>query len=181
MKKALLIVDVQVMPFVWKDYGGKTLYEENLLIENIRRLIEKARSAGAPVYYVLYTEDQGSPRAEGAPMWQVHPQIAPEKTDRLIAKYNADSFLETELHPLLQQDDVDAVVICGVQTEFCIDTTVKSANSHGYHVILAKDSHSTFDSELLKAETIIAHYNAILDQFADIISADEVDFKSSSF
>jgi nicotinamidase-related amidase len=174
MKKALMVVDMQVMPFIWKDYGGKSIYEEDLLIDNVGRLIEKARKAGVPVYYILYTEGEGSPRSAGQPLWQVHHQIAPQDSDRTIIKYYADSFLKTDLDQLLQQDGVDTVVICGVQTEFCIDATVKSAYSHGYHVVLAKNGHSTFDSDLLTAETIIAHHNAILDQFAEIIPSDEI-------
>lgn len=176
MKKALLVVDMQVMPFIWKDYGGKSLFEEIRLISNIGQLIEKSRNAGAPVYFILYTEGEGSPRAMGKPLWQVHPQIAPQEKDRMIIKYHADSFLKTELHQLLQRDHVDTVVICGIQTEFCIDTTVKSAYSHGYRVALAKDGHSTFDSDLLQAEAIIAHHNTILEQFADIIPLEEIDF-----
>jgi nicotinamidase-related amidase len=176
MNKALLIVDMQIMPFIWKDYGGKSIYGENRLIRDVGHLIEKARKADAPVYYILYTEEEGSPRAMGEPLWQVHPEIAPRETDRMIVKYHADSFLKTELDGLLRQDGVDTVVICGMQTEFCVDTTVKSAYSHGYHVVLVKDGHSTFDSDLLPAETIIAHHNAILDQFADVVPLEEVDF-----
>lgn len=176
MNKALLIVDMQLMPFIWKDYGGKCLYNEMLLIENTSNLIEKARKFATPIYYILFTEGEESPRAKGEPLWQVHPQIAPQEGDREIIKYFADSFLKTELHTLLQQDGVDTIVICGVQTEFCVDTTVKSAYSHGYHVILANDCHSTYDSELLQAQTIIDHHNMILAQFADIVPSKEIDF-----
>lgn len=164
------------MPFIWKDYGGKSMYHESILLENTKMLIEKARKSESPVYYVYYTEGQGSPRAEGEPLWQVHPEIAPQEGDRKIIKFNADSFLNTELCSLLRQDGADTVVICGVQTEYCVDTTVKSAFSHGYHVILAKDCHGTFESELLPAETIIDHHNLILGQFADIVPSAEIDF-----
>ena len=79
MSKALLIVDMQIMPFIWKDYGGKCLYNENLLLENTSGLINKARKSATPIYYILFTEGEGSPRAKGEPLWQVHPQIAPQE------------------------------------------------------------------------------------------------------
>ena len=41
MNKALIIVDMQLMPFVWKDYGGKAIYNEQILLQNTQRLIEK--------------------------------------------------------------------------------------------------------------------------------------------
>ena len=56
MKKALVIIDMQMMPFIWKNYGGKTLYREDALIANIKSLIEKAQTVNPPVYYVMYTE-----------------------------------------------------------------------------------------------------------------------------
>ncbi len=174
MKKALVVIDMQVMPFIWKNYGGKALYQEEALIANAKALIEKARQAGAPVYYVLYTETGESPRAIGQPLWQVHPEMAPRESDTLIVKYHADSFLKTDLLARLQEQGINSIVICGVQTEFCVDTTVKSAFSHGFTVELASDGHSTFDSDLLSAELIIAHHNSILAQFAAIKPAAEI-------
>jgi len=90
------------------------------------RIIVKVRSSQMPIYYILYTEEEGSLSAKGEPLWQVHPQIAPLERDQKMIKYYADSFLKTEKHKLLEQDGVDTIVVCGVQTEFCIDTTVKT-------------------------------------------------------
>lgn len=174
MKKALIIIDMQVMPFIWKDYGGKTLYKEENLLANTKQLIEKAQKAKAPIYYVMYTETGASPRVEGQPLWQVHPEIVPQDKDRIIIKYYADSFFETELARLLHEQEIKNIVVCGVQTEFCVDTTCRSAFSHGFSVELAADCHSTYDSELLLAEQIIAHHNSILSQFAQIKPSAEI-------
>lgn len=176
MNKALLIIDMQLMPFLWKNYGGKEIYNEQKLLDNTQKLIEKARICEVPVYYILFTEQEGSMRAKNQPLWQVHPQIAPKEKDRIIVKYHADSFFETDLHALLQKDGITDIIVCGVQTEFCVDTTIRSAFSYGYHSTLAMDAHSTFDSELLKAEAIISHHNSILTQFTDIITTDDIDF-----
>lgn len=175
MKKALIIIDMQVMPFIWKNYGGKTLYQEEILIANTKHLIEKARQANAPIFYVLYTETGESPRAEGQPLWQILPEIAPQNQDCLVTKYHADSFLKTDLRSMLQEMGIGDVVICGVQTEFCVDTTCKSAYSQGLHVELASDCHSTFDSEILSADQVIAHHNSILAQFAQIKPAAQIE------
>lgn len=168
MKQALVIIDMQIMPFVWKDYGGKPLYQEEQLIANTKALIEKARQAGAPIFYILYTEKGDSPRAENGPLWQVHPEITPQAEDIQIAKYHADSFLETNLEQELKNRQVSNLVFCGVQTEYCVDTTIKSAFSHGFTNELAGDAHSTYDSDILPAEKIIAHHNSILAQFCSV-------------
>ncbi|HYE67162.1 MAG TPA: cysteine hydrolase family protein [Anaerovoracaceae bacterium] len=176
MEKALLIIDIQIMPFVWKDYGGKELYRSEALLKNVKGLIEKARAANAPVYYILHTEKGDSPRAEGQPLWQIHPEIAPNEQDQLIIKYHADSFHDTELNLMLKKSKTEQLVLCGVQTEFCVDTTCRSAYSHGYKVELAMDSHSTFDSDRLTAEQITNHHNGILSLFADVKPSCEILF-----
>jgi len=176
MKKALLIIDMQVMPFVWKNFDGKSLYQEEKLLANIKRLIEQARESHAPIFYIMFTEPEGSLRSENQPLWQVHEQIAPVEHDHVVIKYHADSFLESGLHNRLKNHGIDALVMCGIQTEYCVDTTVKSGFSHGYQVELVKDCHSTYDSDELTAEQIIRHHNSILAQFAAIVYSSEVRF-----
>ncbi|MGN7381941.1 cysteine hydrolase family protein [Paenibacillus sp. SAFN-117] len=176
MRKAILIIDMQVMPFVWKDYGGKPICQEEKLLENTKRLIEKARKRSVPVFYIMFTEPKGSLRAENQPLWQVHEQIAPVEHDQIIIKHFADSFLESDLYTRLQDHGIDTLVMCGVQTEYCVDTTVKSGYSRGYKVELVKDCHSTYDSDGLTAEQIINHHNSILAQFAAIVNSNEVQF-----
>lgn len=177
MKKALVIIDMEAMPFIWKNYGGKPIYQEERLIANTQLLIEKARQKDSPIFYVMYTEAAG-PRAVDQPLWGIIEPIAPTPPppDSLVIKYHADSFHETDLNELLKSHDIKNLVICGIQTEYCVDTTVKSAYSHGYTIELAMDGHSTYESEELTAEQIIAHHNSILKQFASIIPSDEIQF-----
>ncbi|MFC5702650.1 isochorismatase family protein [Cohnella faecalis] len=175
MKKALLIIDMQAMPFVWKSYGGKSLYQEARLIANTRLLIEKARKNASPIFYIMYTETTG-PRSVDQPLWQIIDPIAPEPHDSLVIKYHADSFHETNLNALLRNHAIEGLVVCGIQTEYCVDTTVKSAYSHGYKVELASDCHSTYDSEEWTAEQIVLHHNNTLKHFASIVRSDEIQY-----
>jgi nicotinamidase-related amidase len=174
MKKALLVIDMQVMPFIWKEYGGREIFQEENLISNINHLKTKARLADNPVFYILYTETGESPRAEGQPLWEIIPNLAPEKKDITVIKYHTDSFFKTNLEASLRQQNINDLVICGIQTEFCVDTTCKSAFSHGFSVELASDGHSTYDSDLLSARQIIAHHNSILTQFARIAPTSDI-------
>jgi nicotinamidase-related amidase len=167
---------MQVMPFVWKNYGGKSLFQEERLIENTKLLIDKARKSNSPVFYILFSEPEGSLRAVNQPLWQVIDQIAPTSQDHLVIKYHADSFLESELGTLLQLHEIDTLVMCGVQTEYCVDTTVKSGYSHGYKVELARDGHSTYDTDEISAEQIVRYHNSILAQFATIVDSSEIRF-----
>lgn len=58
-------------------------------------------------------------------------------------------------------------MIAGCKTQFCIDTTCRRATTLGYDVILVGDAHTTWDTDILPAKTIIAYHNDILDDFGN--------------
>ena len=62
------------------------------------------------------------------------------------------------------------VIISGMQTQYCVDTTTRRAFSEGYKVTLVSDAHSTFDTEVLRAEDIVKHHNVVFGAFADVIT-----------
>ncbi|MNW18398.1 Isochorismatase family protein [compost metagenome] len=54
------------------------------------------------------------------------------------------------------------MIVCGAQSDFCVDTTVRRALALGYEVVLVADAHSTLDNGVLVAAQIIAHHNTTL-------------------
>ena len=89
-----------------------------------------------------------------------------------------DSFLNTSLHEELQNQSIEKLVIVGMQTEFCVDTTVRRAYSMGYTGnIVVSDGHTTFNSDHLKGSQIIDHHNNIWGgRFAELKKTNEVEF-----
>ena len=77
----------------------------------------------------------------------------------MIAKTACDSFLGTTLGAELRHRGIDALVVCGAATEFCVDTTIRRAASESYRVVVAADAHTTKDRPVLTAVQIIAHHN----------------------
>ena len=57
---------------------------------------------------------------------------------------------------------IERVIVAGLQTEFCIDTTCRAAMAPGLRVVLVSDGHTTFDTPDLSAAQIIAHHNRTL-------------------
>jgi nicotinamidase-related amidase len=175
MKTALLIIDVQNIMFT--EEGGT--FEAADVATRIAGLLEKARCEGVPVVYVQHTEPEGE-LAEGEPGWFIHESIAPGEGEPIVRKAFWDSFMETNLQAVLEELGIESLVLCGMQTEFCVDTTVRGAFARGYrNNIVVSDGHTTFDTEVLPAEKIRAHHNRIWGgRFARLEKAGDITFST---
>jgi hypothetical protein len=95
----------------------------------------------------------------------------------VIQKHHPDAFQDTNLQPELESRGIERLVIAGIQTEYCVDTTCRRAYSLGYDVTLVKDAHSTWDTDCLTAPQIIAHHNNVLGGwFVELKEASEIEF-----
>jgi len=176
-KTALLIIDVQHGVFMRKEYDGMAIYNEDILLNNLKRLIQKAKSANTPIIYIQHMYENFPLMEKGQPLWDVHPNIKPESTDVIIEKYHADAFLNSTLDETLKNLGITDLVITGLQTAYCVDTTCRRAFSLGYKTVLVIDGHSTLDSDILSADKIIAHHNSVLgSQFVELKTSDEIVF-----
>ncbi|MDR6549069.1 cysteine hydrolase family protein [Paenibacillus qinlingensis] len=169
---ALLVVDVQVGMFNKSD----PVHQADLLIENIKSLIDKARSYGTKVIYVQHNARPGKPFERETPGWEIHPAIRPNVGDTIIQKNTPDSFHETNLQEELLVMGVKQIFLTGIQTELCIDSTCRRAQSLGYNVVLVKDAHSTWKRGELDAEQIIEHHNNLLCWFAEVKESSQIQF-----
>lgn len=177
MKNALLIIDVQQTLCE----GRWAAHDIQAVIARINGLSARARAAGAPVLLIQHEEDEG-PMQHGSPGWQLAPGLSQADSDLRLRKRSPDSFHHTPLLGLLQERGIDSLTVCGLQTDYCVDTTVRRALALGFPVRLAGDAHSTLDNAVLSAPQIIAHHNltlAQLDSFGPRVTvtpAEQLDF-----
>ena len=151
--------------------------EADKLLSNVSHLIDKARQAAIPIIFVRHNGDKGHPLERGTKGWDLHPELGVTDKDPVVQKNTPDSFYGTDLQDKLNSYNIRRVVIAGIQTEFCIDTTCRRAFSMGYEVILAEDAHSTWDTDRLRASQIISHHNSILSEwFVSLKGVNEIDF-----
>jgi nicotinamidase-related amidase len=154
---ALLMIDIQNAMFG----PDEICHEPERMLAKAGDLLTRARAAKVPVYFVQHCESEGGFKP-GSAGWQIHPAIAPKPGEPVTEKWAASSFYKTDLDQKLRAAGIDALVIAGLQSEFCIDTACRVAQSLGYKVTLAADAHSTFDNPVLPADKIIAHHNRLL-------------------
>ena len=169
MHTALIIIDVQ------RSLVEDETWQPDRVLDRVCALEGAARAAGAPIFYVA--DSRVEPHAE------LHSRLSPRASDRRITKANCDSFLGTTLQAGLEAAGVTRLVVCGLQTDFCIDTTCRRAASLGYQVTLVADTHSTFDRDYISAEKVIEHHNRILADFpagdgrVSVVRSGEVEFR----
>lgn len=174
---ALLIIDVQQALCS----GPTAAFEAERVIERINQVARKARSAGAAVVVIQHESDTG-PLVHGSSGWQLAQGLETRSSDLFLRKTATDSFHRTELHALLQARGVTTLAICGLQSEFCVDTTTRRALALGYPVTLVADGHSTSDNGVLTAAQITAHHNKTLTEISSFgpravaVSAGEIRF-----
>ncbi|WP_042455468.1 isochorismatase family protein [Neobacillus dielmonensis] len=150
-KTALLLIDLQVGPL----YG---VYKREETLTVIQSMIKKAEEENMPILYIQHEEQPGGFLERGTPFWQFAEGFTPKASDYVIHKQSTDSFFETSLHQELTTLGITNLLVAGVRTEYCVDTTCRRAITLGYDVTLLADGHTTADGAI-PAELIIQHHN----------------------
>ena len=176
-QSALLVIDVQR----GLCEGKYAAFEADALVKRINLLAKKARSDKVPVIWVHHEEVDG-PLEHGTEGWQLAKGLESAPDDIMVRKTTPDSFLRTGLERLLKTHAIDRLVVCGMQSDFCVDTTTRRALALGYPVDLVSDGHSTLDNTQLSAAKLIAHHNETLSNMTSfgprvrLVPAAEVSF-----
>ena len=112
-----------------------------------------------PVIFIQHDSGPGSDLARDSEAWRLHPMLARQDGDAVVHKRFSDSFQHTTLTELLRGDDIDELWLAGSATEFCVDSTLRSAMSQEYSVTLIADAHTCKPRPQLNAEQVIDHFN----------------------
>jgi nicotinamidase-related amidase len=154
---ALLVVDVQE-GFMQGDFP---VYNAPEFLARTRELIDWARQQSLPIVYVQHNE---APEYDG----QIHASIAPLPTDPIVLKLYPDAFYETNLQEVLHQLGIEKLILMGLQTEMCVNSTLRAALQRNYEVTVIEDMHTTIDADQ-PATSIIAEHNQTFKQLASVI------------
>ena len=157
MKQALLIIDVQQ----GLCEGDEAAFDSVNTIKRINLVASKARAANVPVIFIQH-ESSSNYLTYNSAEWQLANGLENIPTDLKIRKTTPDSFLKTNLKDALDERSITELIICGMHTEFCVDTTTRRALAFGYPVILVADAHTSAGNASLSATQVIAHHNATL-------------------
>ena len=165
----LIVIDMQ------KALLDDELYNLNGLLENVSKLIEAARANRVEVIYVQHDAGEGSGFSVGDEAFEIADEVAPQAGEKVFVKRASSSFTNREFAAYLEKEEGDTLLIVGLQTNFCIDATVKSAFERGYDVFIPEGTNSTFDNPYMSGKTTYEYYmNEVWpDLFADCVTMDE--------
>ena len=171
-KTALIILDAQVNMF---DESFQ-IHRAGEIISTLSNLIDKARSKDFLVIYLRNNGPAGEPDETGTPGWEIHPSFSLRADEIVIDKHSPDAFHETELKAKLDELEVRHLIVTGMQSEMCVDTTVRKAVELGYEVTLVRDGHSTFDFGDANAVDTINRVNKEISQIARVVNSGHIEF-----
>jgi nicotinamidase-related amidase len=177
MNTALLIIDIQ------NDYfpgGAMELVGSDAAAECAAQVLDAFRSKGLPVVHVQHLSTRPGatfflPGTRGA---EIHERVAPRAGETVISKHYPNAFRETTLLEHLRGRDIGRLVIVGMMTHMCIDTTTRAAADLGFECVLVHDACATrdlsFGGRMVPAATVQGAFMAALDGlFAKVESAPE--------
>ncbi|MDS3042799.1 cysteine hydrolase family protein [Streptococcus pneumoniae] len=150
MKTAFIIIDVQ-------NVLVETGFQTKSLLEKISYLQNQARSKNIEIIYVQHIENSEAQTSED---WQLSALLNRKSDEKVFQKKYNSIFKETGLKEYLDN----------MQTEYCVDTSVKVAFEYGYQLIVPEGAVTTFDGDDIPAETINEFYEDIWEErFADVL------------
>ncbi len=176
---ALVIIDVQ------QDYFCDKLILPNgeAAVKNAARLLAWARERKLTIIHI-----QQQALKPGSPLFapdssgiEFHPAVAPAAGELVVVKHFPSSFAQTNLRDKLRERNIDTLILCGLMTHMCVDTTARGALEYGYRAIVAHDACATRDLPAHDGKSIVPHsvihtstLAALADRFADVMAVEEI-------
>lgn len=156
MKTVLLVIDVQQAMV-----DARPARVDEFML-NLKILIDAAHQSGTEVVYVRHDGGEGDVLAYGTPDWQIDRSLSPRAEERIFDKRFGSAFRQTGLHDYLASREITRLVVCGMQTEYCIDTSVKVAFEFGYEVVIPSGATTTYTNPFLSGDKLINYYERMI-------------------
>jgi len=155
---ALFVIDMQIF-FLEENAPGFT--EGGVaVLPNVEKLISAFRKAKRPVIYTTHGHQDGKMDGgilswwwdgmcmEGTPEAEIHPRLAPLKSEKVVRKHRYSAFYNTDLEIVLRCLGIRDLVITGVMTNCCCETTARDAYMKDHRVFFLADATGSTTEDL---------------------------------
>lgn len=148
---------------------------------NASRVLGAFREAGLPVVHVQHRSVRPqSPLYPGKPNLEIKPEVAPREGEPVFTKSVNSAFIGTGVQAWLEERGIERLVIAGLTTNQCVETTTRMAANLGFAPVLVRDACAAndlvgpdgrvWDAEMVHQMTV-ANIHA---EFGAVMTADEV-------
>jgi nicotinamidase-related amidase len=141
MTRALLVIDVQEsfrQGPLWRAISNPAIAAD------VARLVDGARANGDLVVWVLHTEPgSGTPFDPASGHVRYLEPLSPRAGEPQLTKTSHNAFTTTNLQQLLTERGITEVIVCGIRTEQCCETTARVASDLGYRVTFVTEATAT--------------------------------------
>jgi ureidoacrylate peracid hydrolase len=157
-RAALLVVDMQ---YFFLDPSSPTFTCGGLaILPNLKKVIQAFRQAGRPVIFTKHVHHPDRLDAgimgwwwegmclEGSPESEIHRDISPEHNEKVILKHRYSAFYNTDLETVLRCLHVEDIVIAGIMTNMCCESTARDAYYRDYRVFFLADGTGSITEEM---------------------------------
>jgi nicotinamidase-related amidase len=167
---ALLVLDIQVGLV----HGPEKPWRCGILLDTLNSLMEQARRAGAPIFLARHVGPAESPMAPDNPLTRLASELILSGAEVVFEKQRPNAFVQTDLADNLRAHGATGVVITGMKTQYCVDSTCRATRDLGFDAVLIADGHTCSDTAAMQARDIVAHHNATLHgPFCQVINAED--------
>ena len=166
----LLVIDTQ------KLITNENLYNFDLFVSNVEKIIHTARQNNIEVIYVRHDDGMDSDLTKGTDGFEIYEEFRPINGEKIFDKNVNSAFKESGLLQYLKDKGEKDIIVVGLQTDYCIDATIKTGYEHGFDIIVPAYANTTVDNEFMSGEKSYKYYNEFIwpDRYAQCISLDEV-------
>ncbi len=179
MQTALLLIDVQES-FPQRPYWSQT--GADVFLQHVNALIDGASSRGIPIVRVFHTDGPDTPAnpfARGCEFIRPLTGLADFDAALTIEKHRHSALVGTELGTWLTQNGIRRVIVAGIRTEQCCETTTRHASDEGWEVDYVGDATLTFDMKTPAGKTLTAAEirerteTVLVDRFATLATVEQ--------
>ena len=165
----LLVVDTQ------KLITNDKLYQFEMFESRIKTLIAKARERDVEVLYIRHDDGEGAEMTKGTEGFEIYDGFKPLDNERIFDKFVNSPFKESGLLEYLKEKNENTIMVVGLQTDYCMDATIKCGFEHGFQIIVPEYTNSTFDNAFMTAEQTYRYYNEFMwkGRYAECVSFEE--------
>ena len=164
---AAIVPTVQRVLHAWRQAGGMVVHTRESHRPDLMDCPPAKRLRGAPRLRIGDAGPMGRILVAGEPGNQIIAALAPVDGEFVIDKPGKGAFHATALQQLLRQNGISHVIVMGVTTEVCVQTTLRDANDRGYDCLLVEDGTESYfpafkqaTLEMLRAQGAIVGWTA---------------------